>query len=117
VVPDKAKKEASYRPSAFYWRADIRAARSRAALTGFLRDLTEEIATHDTALAALGIVPDPIAAAPGAKAAVDALRSAALGLVSALEQRKADLRARGCIPPKSRLSPSEKKAKPHLLGG
>ena len=66
--------QASYRPSAWYWRKDIREART--------------------------------------KAEVQAM---ALALVDELEAHKAAIRELGFIPPKTRLSPSEAAAKPHLV--
>jgi hypothetical protein len=79
-VPDKAKKEAlakpsSYRPSAFYWRQDIRAARDLKTVKGYALALVEELEAHKQAIRDLGLMP-----------------------------------------PKTRLAPSEAKAKPHLVG-
>lgn len=118
-MPDKAKKEASYRPSAYYWRRDIRAVENVRALAGYIRDLGEEIATHDAALVRLGVMPkvdrELTETNPTTRATRAGMQREALRLVLALEDRKAEIRALGKIPPKSRLSPSEAKEKPHLL--
>jgi hypothetical protein len=116
----KASNEASYRPSAYYWRKDIRAEREAGRLVGFIRDLGEELAAHNAALVRLGTLPQDdgeiTEASLTTKGTRAALQRAALRLVLALEQRKAQIRELGCIPPKSRMAPSEQGAKPHLLG-
>lgn len=70
VIP----RPASYRPSAWYWRKDIREAKTKAEVQAMALALVEELETH-----------------------------------------KAAIRALGFIPPKTRLSPSEAAAKPHLV--
>jgi hypothetical protein len=86
-------------------------------LAAFIRDLGDEVATHCATLQALGKpAAEEARGAAALKGTRADLQTLALRLVTTLERLKAEIRAAGEIPPKSRLSPSEAKAKPHLLG-
>jgi hypothetical protein len=57
VVPDKAKKEASYRPSAFYWRRAIRGTDDPEKLRNLALSLVAELEVHKEFIRNLGAIP------------------------------------------------------------
>lgn len=52
-----AKNEASYKPSAYYWRKTIRAATTKKQLCEIAMALVEELEDHKAALRENGIIP------------------------------------------------------------